>query len=52
MLFQEKLYPGENYKANKYVRLYSEHVYQNNKIEGIDLLNEKNLPYGERRYIQ
>lgn len=42
---------GGNYKANRYVRLYSEHIYQNQKIERIALLNEKNLSYGEKSLI-
>lgn len=40
-----------NYKAMKYVRLYSQHMYQEHKIERIALLNEKNLSYGEKSLI-
>ncbi len=42
---------GKNYKANQYVRLYSEHIYQNHKIERVALLNETNLSYGEKSLI-
>lgn len=42
---------GENYKANRFIRLYSEYIYQDQEIEKVALLSDESLTYGEKALI-
>lgn len=42
---------GGNYKANRFIRLYSNFIYQDDEIQKVVLLSNQSLTYGEKTLV-